>query len=104
MNMRTRHFRRCRLETYVSFPDFPRRFDWEVVNLSPTGCQVTGNLPLRRGDTVSCELTVPEAALDIRLTCRVAWICADRHGLEFLALPPGVKLRLAMALYAKKAA
>jgi hypothetical protein len=76
-----------------------------VTNLSPGGCQVTGSLPLRLGQTIRCVLTVPGCALDVGIDSRVVWITDTVFGLQFENLPSGMKLRLAMALYgAKKAA
>jgi hypothetical protein len=105
MRTRTRKLKRCSLDTYIDFPDYPRRFDWKVTNLSPSGCQVTGSLPLRLNQSIRCVLTVPGCAIDADIDSRVVWMTDRTFGLEFKNLPSGMRLRLAMALYgAKKAA
>lgn len=99
MKTRTRNLRRCRMETYIDFPNLPRRFDWQVANISPDGCQVSGNLDLNLDEKVECVLTVPEYAMDIQLSARVVWKYRNSYGLEFQDFPAGMKFRLALAIY-----
>jgi hypothetical protein len=104
MKAKMRHFRRCWLDSYIDFPEFPRRFDWSVVNVSPTGCQIAGDIDLETGSEVACELTVPECAMEVRIRSKVVWEHDGACGLEFQDIPQGQKLRLAMAIYGNKKA
>ena len=105
MKRKTRNFRRCRLEAYIDFPDLPKSFDWNVVNVSPEGCQLVGNLDFHINETVRCVFTVPEKALETEIDSKVVWKSGNRYGLEFLNFPEGQKLYFAMAIYgARKAA
>ena len=100
MKRTSRAFRRCRVQAVIDFPQMPRRFDWQVVNLSPEGCQVSGNLNLVLGDSVECILTLPGCAMDLKVQSMVVWRSGDTYGLKFQEFPPGWKLRFARALYA----
>jgi hypothetical protein len=98
----SRAFRRCRIQALIDFPQLPRRFDWQVVNLSPDGCQVSGNLNLNLGDRVTCILTLPGCSTDLQVQSLIVWRSGDSYGIRFQEFPPGWKLRLARALYASR--
>jgi len=104
MAIKTRNFKRCHLETYIEFPDLPRSFDWHVVNVSPNGCQVSGNVDLHLDDEVACVLTIPHSATDIEITSKVVWKAGNTYGLQFQEMPAGMKFRLAVVIYGRKKA
>jgi hypothetical protein len=100
-----RHFLRRVDEVYVDFPGQPNVMDWCVENISVGGFRASGTIRGRPGELVDCVLSFPAAGVDVEATARVVWATMGeptRIGLRFEQMEPGVRLKLAHALYLRR--
>jgi len=99
MNVLSRRLKRCRVEAFVDFVTIPRKFDWKVIDISPDGCKIEGNLGLKVGECVQMNLVLPGSDVNIKISSTCVWNLDKYYGFRFCDSPEGSKLKIACAIY-----
>ncbi len=93
--MELRRFQRLLLQCPIAFLTNGRKEEGKIVNLSMSGCDVSSNKSLQKGQELSVLLHIPDGKppLEIKVAL-VRWSGGQQFGLKFLTMEPDQQARL----------
>lgn len=80
-----RSYRRFPVSCPVTYEHRFQEGEGIIWNFSPTGCRVSGNLPLECGNVCSLQITLPTNK-HILLAGKVRWVRRDECGIETMVM------------------
>ena len=89
-----RHFRRFPVQCAVRYNAGPFQGHGTVWNLSCTGWRLSGDLPMRPGETLSLTVTLPNEQRIEVLEAVVRWSRHQEFGVETVEMPKHTEARL----------
>ena len=94
MSLVLRPFRRFPVQCFVTYNAEPFQGQGTVWNLSCTGWRLSGDLPMRPGQTLSLTVTLPNEQLIELPEAVVRWSRGREFAVENLAIEPYAQSRL----------
>jgi hypothetical protein len=89
-----RSFRRFPLQCSVTYNAGPFLGQGTVWNLSCTGWRLSGDLPMRPGETLSLTVTLPNEQRIVVAAAIVRWVRGPEYGVETLVVEKQTQSRL----------
>ena len=94
MASRRRPYRRFPVQCFVRYSTGPFTGVGTIWNLPMTGWRMTGDLPLRRGESFSLTVSLPNDQFIPVLEATVRWVRQNEYGIETTNIGPHDNARL----------
>ena len=89
-----RPFRRCPIQCTATYHVGLSEGQGTIWNLSLSGWKLSGNVPLRVGQTCSLTVNLPNQPSIVVMAAIVRWVRGQEYGLETLAIDKHIHRRL----------